>query len=61
MRTGITVAGILVLIFGLAVAGVGAYYADITSQWVGAAVAVVGLIAGIAGAAMSGPAPKAPT
>ncbi len=55
MRTGITLAGVIVLILGLIVAGLGFYYTNVASEWAGALVTAIGLIAGIAGAAMSKP------
>ncbi len=53
MRTGITITGIIVLILGLIVAGMGAYYVNVASEWVGGVVAIIGLIAGLAAAAMA--------
>ncbi len=58
MRIGITVTGAVVLVLGLIVAGAGFAYADITTQWVGGVVAFIGLVAGIAGAAMKSTAAK---
>lgn len=51
MRTGVTVAGVLVLILGLVVAGGSAAYSSVAGEWVGGLFSVLGLITGVAGAA----------
>lgn len=59
MRTGITLTGVLVLVIGLIVAGGAAYYTNTAGEWAGGILAVLGVIVGVAGAAMAAP-PKTP-
>jgi hypothetical protein len=55
MRAGVTWAGVCVLFLGLAVVGVGSYYTDVTTEWAGGIVTMLGLFAGLVGAYMKKP------
>jgi hypothetical protein len=55
MRTGITWTGVLVLIFGLILAGAGTYYTNLNAEWAGGVISVLGLITGVVGAYMKKP------
>jgi hypothetical protein len=55
LRIRITLAGVIVLVLGLIVAGIGLYRTNAPSEYAGAIVTVIGLIAGIVGAAMTNP------
>jgi hypothetical protein len=52
LRAGITWTGVLVLILGLVVFGVGYGYTGVDTEWAGGILSVLGLIVGVAGAAM---------
>jgi uncharacterized membrane protein len=55
VRAGVTWTGVFVIFLGLVVVGFGTYYTNVTTEWAGGIVTMLGLFAGLVGAYMKRP------
>jgi hypothetical protein len=52
MRVGITITGVVVLVLGLILLGAGRAYSNLTSEWLGGVISLIGFVTGVVGAGL---------